>query len=410
MQVPQEIPFGDPFFCDQFSGPKRRKVRRTHHYYYVPLLETLKMLLSIPEVQAEVFNPHLSQQNELRDFCDGQIFKTHALFGTDKYALQIIGYYDELEVVNPIGSYVSRHKLGCLFFTIGNIQPRYRSLLKAINLAAVGKHQDIRTYGIDTFLSSFVDDLKTLYCDGINVNIGNESVTLRGGLLAFLADNLAAHMIGGFKESMSFAVRICRSCMITPEESQTCFVEASCQLCTPEQHFEACCLLDGPLGSHFSTNFGINRRSVLEDVPGFSVVTGVPHDIMHDLFEGVVPYELKLLVTHLVQKKYISIDLLNERIERFDFVHNKPSLIDRNLCRTTTRIRQSASQMMTLSQFFPLLIGDKVPESDEHWASFLLLIKICSISLSPLCTPDTIPYLRILIEYSCLSSFTLTPD
>ena len=90
--------------------------------------------------------------------------------------------------------------------------------------------------------------------------------------------------------------------MITPEESQTCFVEASCQLRTPEQHFEACCLLDGPLGSNFSTNFGINRRSVLEDVPGFSVVTGVPHDIMHDLFEGVVPYELKLLVTHLVQK------------------------------------------------------------------------------------------------------------
>ena len=198
--------------------------------------------------------------------------------------------------------------------------------------------------------------------------------------------------------------------MITPEESQTCFVEASCQLRTPEQHFEACCLLDGPLGSNFSTNFGINRRSILEDVPGFSVVTGVPHDIMHDLFEGVVPYELKLLVTHLVQKKYISIDLLNERIERFDFVHNKPSLIDRNLCRTTTRIRQSASQMMTLSQFFPLLIGDKVAESDEHWASFLLLIKICSISLSPLCTPDTIPYLRILIEEKLQLFKQLYPD
>ena len=66
--------------------------------------------------------------------------------------------------------------------------------------------------------------------------------------------------------------------------------------------------------------------------------------------------------------------------------------------------------MMTLSQFFPLLIGDKVAESDEHWASFLLLIKICSISLSPLCTPDTIPYLRILIEEKLQLFKQLYPD
>ena len=33
--------------------------------------------------------------------------------------------------------------------------------------------------------------------------------------MAFLADNLAAHEIGGFKESFSFARRFCRSCMAT---------------------------------------------------------------------------------------------------------------------------------------------------------------------------------------------------
>lgn len=40
---------------------------------------------------------------------------------------------------------------------------------------------------------------------------------LYGGLLAFLADNLAAHLIGGFKESMSFSLQTCRTCMITPD-------------------------------------------------------------------------------------------------------------------------------------------------------------------------------------------------
>ena len=107
---------------------------------------------------------------------------------------------------------------------------------------------------------------------------------------------------------------------------------------------------------------------MLEDVPGFSVVAGIPHDIMHDLFEGVVPFELKLLLIHCVQKMYFSVDLLNERLERFDFVFDKPSLIDVNICRPGTNIHQSASQMMTLSRYFPLLIGGKVPESNLFYS------------------------------------------
>ena len=396
-----------PFYTNQFSGSKRRKVRRTDYFHYVPLLDTLKKLLSHKEIQAEVLNSHFADANELRDFCDGVQFKTHSLFSRDPNSLQIIAYYDEVEVVNPIGSYVARHKLGCLFFTLGNIRPQYRSTLKAINLIAVAKYKDISKYGIDAFLSPFVDDLKTLFCDGITTVIGGKSHVFYGGLLAFLADNLAAHTVGGFKQSMSFALRICRTCMITGTGSQSTFLEEYTQLRNPEAHFSQCELLTGSLEGHYSTNFGINRRSVLEDVPGFSVTTSIPHDIMHDLFEGVVPYELKLLITHFIQiKKYFTIDFLNDRIDRFDFTFDKPSLFDGNLCRTSHKIRQSASQMMALSRHFPLLIGDIVPQDDEHWTFFLLLLRICNIALSPVCTFDTIPYLTQLIEEK-LSKFNV---
>lgn len=285
-------------------------------FYYVPLLDTLKNLLSNYEIQAEVLNPHFSESNELKDFCDGEHFKSHPLFSTNPTSLQIIAYYDELEVVNPIGSYIAKHKLGCLFFTLCNIRPQYRSNLNAINLIAVAKHKDICAYGLDTYLSPFVDDLKTLYCDGIKINIGGIEHKFYGGLLAFLADNLAAHALGGFKESMSFSLRICRSCMVTGPQSQSCFLEEDTQLRTPNTHFSQCELLEGPLKAHYSTNFGINRLSILEDVPGFSVTTCIPHDIMHDLFEGVVPYELKLLLVHCTQvQKYFTINFLNDRIE-----------------------------------------------------------------------------------------------
>ena len=43
---------------------------------------------------------------------DGDLFKNHPLFSVDKTALQIVAYYDLIEVVNPLGS--RTHKLGKL--------------------------------------------------------------------------------------------------------------------------------------------------------------------------------------------------------------------------------------------------------------------------------------------------------
>ena len=93
----------------------------------------------------------------------------------------MVAYYDELEVVNPIGSYVKRHKLGCMFYFLGNVRPQYRSTLKQIQLIAVGKYEDITKYGIDEFMKPFVEDVKSLYCDGINVSIGELKKFFMGG-------------------------------------------------------------------------------------------------------------------------------------------------------------------------------------------------------------------------------------
>ena len=51
----------------------------------------------------------------LRDFCDGQDFHDHELFGDEEMsgnALIIHGYYDEFQVTNPLGSRTRNHKLG----------------------------------------------------------------------------------------------------------------------------------------------------------------------------------------------------------------------------------------------------------------------------------------------------------
>ena len=55
------------------------------------------------------------------------------------------------------------------FFFLGDVRPQFRSTLKNIHLLAVGRSVDIQNYGINAFLSAFVEDLKWLYCDGITM-------------------------------------------------------------------------------------------------------------------------------------------------------------------------------------------------------------------------------------------------
>ena len=130
---------------------------------------------------------------------------------------------------------------------------------------------------------------------------------------------------------------------------------------------------------------------------------------MHDLFEGVVKLELKLFLAYCINEKRFTLNELNQRICSYDFKESKPSLIElkpHNEC----KIRQSASQMISLSKAFPMLIDDKIPLDHKHYYSFLLLLKICDIVLSPCVNPDTIPYLGILIEEKILIFNQLYPS
>ncbi len=38
--------------------------------------------------------------------CDGSVFKNYFIFKMDKTALQIIAYFDKIELCNPLGSNV----------------------------------------------------------------------------------------------------------------------------------------------------------------------------------------------------------------------------------------------------------------------------------------------------------------
>lgn len=397
MQDPIEVKVGRSCYVSRQSGSKRRKILTRGTFYYVPLLSTLKQILKIQPVRHEILRSAKHSDNLLHDLSDGYLFKEHSFFKGNPSSLQIVAYYDEVETCNPLGSSSGKFKLGCVFFTLGNIRPMYRSGLKAIFLLIVAKSPVIKVNGLDSILKPFLNDLKTLYEDGITIQFDGKSEVWRGALLAFLADNLAAHELGGFKESFSFSRHFCRSCLTDKECSQKHFRENLFVVRTPDSHRAQCKLLNGPDRLKVSIEYGINRCPALDSVSDFSVVKNMPHDIMHDLFEGVIPYEMKLLIQHLIRKSYIQLDILNHRLVAFDFGYSelgdKPApIVD------DSRLRQTASQMWLLARVLPLLVGDLVPREDLNWKCFLKLLKICELCTAPVLSEDSAAYLELLIE------------
>ena len=204
------------------------------------------------------------------------------------------------------------------------MKPSFRSSLKSIFLLSDAKLSTIRTHGIDTILEPFIKDniIMVLSSEGVNLAFAGREEVWKGTMVAFLADNLAAHEVGGFKESFSFARRFCR-CYMT------------------NNHADQCRALQGSNSHEASVEYGINRQAALEKIPGFSVTLCLPHDVVHDLLEGVIPHEIKLLLQHCLNNRYFKLLTFNQRLTAFDFgyseVGDKPAPVE-NSC----KMRQSA--------------------------------------------------------------------
>lgn len=207
----------------------RKKPKRVSSYgYRVPLLKSLEALLQNADVLNEVDNPHPSDDGVLRDVMDGGFYHTHPIFGISNGALQLFGYYDDLELANPLGSKSKIHKIGVFYYVLGNIRPMYRSTTHTIQLLSIAKTADLKQYGIDSLLTPITQEINSLAKDdGHCFNIHGQPRHFRGGLLLWTGDTLASQYMGGYKEGVGGALRFCRNCMATREESN---IKVCCHL------------------------------------------------------------------------------------------------------------------------------------------------------------------------------------
>ena len=97
-------------------------------------------------------------------------------------------------------------------------------------------------------------------------------------------------------------------------------------------HESYCISIEQDETGKLSKEYGINRNSILNELLYFNVCDGsLLPDIMHDLLEGVLQYEVKLLLCVMVQGKYFTLENFNSRLENAELGYmeckNRPTRI-----------------------------------------------------------------------------------
>jgi len=342
--------------------------------------------------------PHNSHDGNLRDLCDGSYLCSHPLFSNNPQSIQLLLYFDDFTTVNPIGHQVKQYKFSAFYFTLGNIEPQYRSKLHAMQLALLADAKLIKDYGFASVLSPLLRDLKVLEETGISITKDDKEFVFKGSLAVVLADNLASHGIGGLMESFT-AFRSCRFCMANKSEMQTSVDITAFQSRTPAS-FDAQCASVTAFPELAST-YGVKRTCCLNDLTYFHAADGLPSDVVHDLFEGgFVCVVLENFIEQCIRLGYFTLESLTRQISEFNYQStdkaNCPSVISR--VSGSVQVSQKAVQVWCLMRLMPLFVGDRIPVSDLVWEVLLRLADVVERSLAKTLSAAQAVFLGDLIE------------
>ena len=105
---------------------------------------------------------------------------------------------------------------------------------------------------------------------------------------------------------------------------------------------------DPDLHEFVRTTFGITRRSTLAKIRYFDVTTSFPHDIMHDIYEGVLLHEVKLLLGYVTGnsggKVLANLNEINQRIE--DYEYDYPAKKDKPVAISSKVVKQGSKDII----------------------------------------------------------------
>lgn len=376
---------------------------KCRYCYYVPIKKSLQVLLRDRSIFNQCMNSCQGERlgNSISDFTDGSVYKNLVGKDSTKSYLSLILYQDSFEVANPLGSAKRKHKILGFYFTLGNLETHNRSEVHHIQLAMLALEGDVNKAGQKIF-RRLVDDLRNLEEEGIEIDGKRFHVIVP----AFVGDNLGSHWIGGFVTNFSTTQHMCRFCTMTKDQFSKGQLCATAKQIRTVASYQAC--IDKLAEENVTLYEGIKFNSIFNQLKTFHVCNpGLPPCIAHDLFEGVVAYDMALFIRYFVSgyrgeqntvARRLTLKLLNKRLQCFRLTGSDALVKPPQIHSSHERLSGTAAQNWCLLRIFPLLIEDIIDVMDDVYQCMLLLRNITEFIMAPRISVGQICEMKFLIE------------
>lgn len=380
--APEEVPLDE----DRLDGATVQLVK--------PSL-TLELLFKDKSVQKHIVESFSlkSTPGKYENYTDGEVCKQRPSYLERR--LDLIFFGDACTLT----SHTKRHKIHGTYFTIGNLKPHLRSKLDSIHMATLVKEELLRdvNYGPSKCFRPLMKDLKKLESNGIKFM----DMTLPVRVQFWVSDSEGAHQMGGFTGNFS-GEYFCRFCEITrdafrmsphevlPLRTKNTYEAAIAGLAVVQQ-----------TRPRIVTHIGVKSDSILNELSEFHVTDpSLPPCLAHDLFEGVLDWDLSEIISNLVEKNWFSYPSLKRLIQGFKCVgsdsSNKPSAAV-----APDSLSGHAVQNWTLLRLLPFILESKIKDTtDKHWQLYLQLKQVVAYACNPSFSEnDRVTFKQLLVSY-----------
>ncbi|KAF2902500.1 hypothetical protein ILUMI_03687, partial [Ignelater luminosus] len=359
----------------------QKTVQKSVTVQYISISEILKRLFELPNVFEETMdyvNKLHSQKDVISNVLQNEHWKNKVSSRPKSDTIiPLYLYFDEFETGNALGAHASIHKVGAIYVSIPCLPPIQQSSLINISLLMLFHSSDLQHFGSSTVFAKLLDELNHLERRGLLIEAGEANINLFFAVALITGDNLGLNSMLGFTKSFR-AKFFCRFCKCPRSETQIQYTQ-SLNLLRNIQNYE----LDVEVKDVRLT--GIKSPCVWNNFNAFHVTTNLAVDIMHDIFEGVGNFDIRLMLNQFINvDKVFTLSTSNSRIKYFKYgceVKNKPPLISGEDLRNKN-IKMSASEMKCFILCLGLLIGDLIPRGNCFWQLYIKLKEVVLLVLA----------------------------
>lgn len=383
-------------------------------YSYVPVLDTIHALFSNKNVEEMYIKyntetKHNCVEGIFQDFCCGSVRKKHKVFDST-VALQIQLSIDDFEPCDPLKSKKGNQKTCGIYFEIRNIPSQFRSKMDTKFLVALIKTSDLKADAdaIDGVVEQIVNELKFLEKHGVIVSPG---LTIKGGLINICFDNLGGNSLLGFAESF-VAHYYCRICELHRSECQKALRENSFKLRKISEYRSYLNVIEVKGADDLKLTKGLKRHCIFNQLNHFHMYDNLSVDIMHDIYEGAVPFFMSIFFDTLMKNHIFNSNEILAKVRDFNYGYlnknYKPSLL-----KFEGNLNQNGKQLYCLMLHLPFIFAEIKPNLKREWDAMIKLLQIMQIVHSNYITEEDLSRLEELVSchlrYIIEREYTLLP-